>query len=105
MARSTKKEFDARVRKVAGLKARNASRSEIVAYGTREWGVNKRQVDVYLAEANKLIAIDWEVDRRQFSAELLSQLSTLAQDARRNGQPHVALGCINTMAKISGVVK
>ena len=48
MARSTKKEFEARVRKVAGLKARNASRSEIVAYGTREWGVNKRQVDVYL---------------------------------------------------------
>ena len=34
MKRSTKKEFDARVRKVAGLKARNASRSEIVAYGT-----------------------------------------------------------------------
>ena len=51
MKRATKKEFNDRVRKVAGLKARNASRSEIVAYGTKEWGVNKRQVDVYLAEA------------------------------------------------------
>ena len=62
MKRATKKEFNDRVRKVAGLKARNASRSEIVAYGTKEWGVNKRQVDVYLAEANKLIAIDWDID-------------------------------------------
>ena len=61
MKRATKKEFNDRVRKVAGLKARNASRSEIVAYGTKEWGVNKRQVDVYLAEANKLIAIDWRL--------------------------------------------
>ena len=105
MKRATKKEFELRVRKVAGLKARNASRSEIVAYGTREWGVKPRQVDEYLKEANEMIAIDWEIDRRQFSAELLAQLSTLAQDARRNGQPHVALGCINTMAKISQVIK
>ena len=40
MKRATKKEFNDRVRKVAGLKARNASRSEIVAYGTKEWVVN-----------------------------------------------------------------
>tara|TARA_R100000231_G_scaffold73384_2_gene57518 strand:+ start:7680 stop:7997 length:318 start_codon:yes stop_codon:yes gene_type:complete len=105
MKRATKKEFEFRVRKVAGLKARNASRSEIVAYGTREWGVKPRQVDEYLREANQIIATDWDIDRRQFQAELLSQLSTLAQDARRNNQPHVALGCINTMAKISQVIK
>ena len=64
-----------------------------------------RQVDEYLREANQIIATDWDIDRRQFQAELLSQLSTLAQDARRNNQPHVALGCINTMAKISQVIK
>ena len=42
--RSTKKEVEWRVRKVAALKARNASRSEIVAYGVREWGVKPREV-------------------------------------------------------------
>ena len=47
------------------------------------------------------MATDWDVDRRQFTADILSQLSTLAQDARRNNQPHIALGCINTMAKVA----
>ena len=51
-----------------------------------------------------MLTADWDIDRRQFTADALAQLSTLAQDARRNGQPHVALGCINTMAKIAGLV-
>ena len=101
--RSTKKEVEWRVRKIAALKARNASRSEIVAYGVREWGVKPRQVDEYIAQANQVIAVDWDIDRGQFTADVLSQLATLAQDARRNNQPHVALGAINSMAKIAGI--
>ena len=99
--RSTKKEVEWRVRKVAALKARNTMRSEIVAYGVREWGVKPRAVDKYISAANEVMATDWDVDRRQFTADVLSQLSTLAQDARRNNQPHIALGCINTMAKVA----
>ena len=99
--RSTKKEVEWRVRKVAALKARNTMRSEIVAYGVREWGVKPRAIAKYRSAANEVMATDWDVDRRQFTADVLSQLSTLAQDARRNNQPHIALGCINTMAKVA----
>jgi len=34
-------------------------------------------------------------------ADLLSQLSTLQMEARRAGQFHIALGAINTAAKLT----
>jgi hypothetical protein len=48
--------------------------------------------------------MDFDIDRRQFTAELLAQLSSVQKAARANGQLHVALGCINTMARIAQVL-
>ena len=48
---------------------------------------------------------DFDIGRRTFTAELMSQLASLQKEARKNGQPHVALGCINTMARIAHVLE
>ena len=49
---------------------------------------------------------DWDIDRRTFTAELMSQLASLQKECRKNGnQAHVALGCINTMAKIAHILE
>ena len=37
-------------------------------------------------------------------ADLLSQTSTLHMEARKAGQLHIALGCINTMAKLAKLI-
>ena len=62
-----------------------------------------RQTEQYIADARIILKKDFDIDRRQFTADGLSQLSTLQKEARNNGQLHVALGCINAMAKIAQI--
>ena len=103
--KSTKAEVDYRVNRVARLLSNGAVRSEVCQYATSEWGCSVRQADRYIAEARELLKADWDIDRRTFTAELLSQLASLQKEARKNGnQAHVALGCINTMARIAQIL-
>ena len=44
------------------------------------------------------------MERPQMIAELLAQCSTLQMEARRSGQYHIALGAINTAAKLAHLV-
>ncbi len=97
----TNKEKEWRVMRVAALKARNVPNSECVVYMSREWGLDRRQAYRYIEWANEVTSKDWDIDRRQFTADLMAQLATLAQDARKSNQPQVALGAINSMAKIA----
>ena len=103
--KSTNAEKEWRIMRVAALKARNVPNSEVVAYAAREWGLSKRQAYKYIEWANEVCQKDWDIDRRQFTADLMAQLTTLAQDARKGNQPHVALGAINTMARLAKVIQ
>jgi hypothetical protein len=103
--KGTNAEKEWRIGRVAALKARNVPNSECVAYMAREWGVARRQAYRYLEWANQVIEKDWDIDRRQLTAELLAQLTTIAQEARKTNQPHVALGCINSIARIARILE
>jgi len=102
--KSTAAEVHIRVNRVARMLSNGAVRSEILQYGTKEWGVSDRSVDDYIQKARELLKEDWEIDRRTFTAELLSQLASLQKDSRKNGQGHIALGCINSAAKIAQIM-
>jgi len=99
--KATKAEAEYRRNRVARLLSNGATRSEIKQYCSSEWGVGTRQADTYIHEATEILKADWDIDRRTFTAELLSQLASLQKEARKSNQPHVALGCINTAAKIA----
>jgi hypothetical protein len=99
--KSTAAEKDYRTNRVARLLSNGAVRSEVLQYAAAEWGVSVRTADSYIAAAREVLKADWDIDRRTFTAELLSQLASLQKEARKSNQPHVALGCINTAAKIA----
>jgi hypothetical protein len=44
---------------------------------------------------------DWDIERPQMIADLLSQCSTLQVEARERGHYHIALGAINTAARLA----
>ena len=101
--KATQSEKDYRTYRIAGLLARGATRSEIIKYTAAEWGLKLRQTEQYIQDARIILKKDFDIDRRQFTADILSQLSTLQKEARNNNQLHVALGCINAMAKIAQI--
>ena len=100
-ANQNEKEF--RTLRIAALISKGATRAELMRYTANEWGVKQRQSDQYIQDARMALKKDFDIDRRQFTSEVLSQLSSLQKEARNNNQLHVALGCINSMAKIAQI--
>ena len=74
-------------------------------YASEQWGIGARQTDDYIARARELLRANWsDVDRAQMVADLLSQYSTLQQQAREQNHLAVALGCINGAARLAQLV-
>jgi len=90
-----------RSQKFARIIANGGRRSDCVRYASENWGVGERTVDKYLGIARDQLKADWDMERPQMIADLLSQCSTLQMEARRAGQYHIALGAINTAAKLA----
>ena len=100
---STKAEIELRVARLARIIATGGRRSDCVRYAAENWGVKERTVDSYLNKARAQIRADWDIERPQMIADLLAQCSTLQMEARRAGQYHIALGAINTAAKLASL--
>ena len=105
MGRSTKVEKNFRVDTVYKLLSEGNSRGQIQQFAATQWNVSERQIDQYIADARELLKADWDIDRRTFTAELMSQLASLQKECRKNNMSAVALGCINTMAKIAHILE
>ena len=103
-ARATSAEFELRVRKFAQIIANGGRRSDCVQFAAKNWGVSDRVCSDYLAAARDQLRADWDLERPQMIADLLSQCSTLQLEARKAKQYHIALGAINTAAKLAKLV-
>ena len=99
--KGTQAETVVRSQKFARIIANGGHRSDCVRYASENWGVGERTVDKYLEIARAELKRDWDIERPQMIADLLAQCSTLQMEARRSGQYHIALGAINTAAKLA----
>ena len=99
--KGSKAETIIRSQKFARIIANGGRRSDCVRYASENWGVGERSVDKYLEIAREELKKDWDMERPQMIADLLAQCSTLQMEARRSGQYHIALGAINTAAKLA----
>ncbi len=99
--KGTQAETVVRAQRFARIIANGGRRSDCVRYASENWGVGDRSVDKYLEIARAELKKDWDMERPQMIADLLAQCSTLQMEARRSGQYHIALGAINTAAKLA----
>ena len=101
--RGTKQDTIDRANHFARIIANGGRRSDCIQYASEHWGVGARSCDQYLALAREKLKADWDIERPQMVADLLSQCATLQQEAREKGQLHIALGAINTAAKLAQI--
>lgn len=96
-------EIDQRVAQFVRIIANGGRRTDCCRHAAETWGVDERTADRYLAKAREQIRADWDLQRPQMVADLLSQAATLQQEARAAGQLHIALGAINTAARLAQI--
>ena len=99
--KGTQAETIVRAQRFARINANGGRRSDCVRYASENWGVGERSVAKYLQIAREELKKEWDMERPQMIADLLAQCSTLQMEARRSGQYHIALGAINTAAKLA----
>ena len=102
--KGTQAETIVRAQRFARIIANGGRRSDCVRYASENWGVGERSVDKYLEIARDELQKAWDMERPQMIGDLLAQCSTLQMEARRSGQYHIALGAINTAAKLAHLV-
>ena len=102
--KGTQAETIVRAQRLARIIANGGRRSDCVRYASENWGVGERSVAKYLQIARSELKKDWDMERPQMIAELLAQCSTLQMEVRRAGQFNIALGAINTAAKLAHLV-
>ena len=102
--KGTQAETIVRAQRFARIIANGGRRSDCVRYASENWGVGERSVAKYLQIAREELKKDLDMERPQMIADLLAQCSTLQMEARRSGQYHIALGAINTAAKLAHLV-
>ena len=101
---TTRAETDLRVATFAKIIANGGRRSDCIRHAREEWGVSVDTCDKYLALARDQMRADWDLQRPQMVADLLSQCATLQQEARAAGHLHIALGAINTAARLAKII-
>lgn len=99
--RGTKAETVIRAKEFARIIANGGRRSDCIEFAEQNWGLKPSACNQYLQLAREQLKADWDIERPQMVADLLSQCATLQQEARARGQFHIALGAINTAAKLA----
>ena len=102
--RITQAETELRVARCARIIANGGRRSDCIRFGAENWGVGERACCKYINIARDELKKDWDMERPQMVADLLAQCSTLQMEARKAGHYHIALGAINTAAKLAQIV-
>jgi hypothetical protein len=103
MAKGTAVDVELRINAIVKLLANGASRSDVLQYAANTWGLKARQTDDYMARARERLKQDWDINRQSYVAQLMAQLSVVHKKALGNGQLSVALGCINTAARLANI--
>tara|TARA_R100000231_G_scaffold22680_1_gene21592 strand:+ start:55 stop:372 length:318 start_codon:yes stop_codon:yes gene_type:complete len=104
MAKISKAEKEVRVNKFAEIIANGGRRSDCVKYAAEKWGLQERACQPYLKLTKEKLKADFDIERPQMVAELLNQAATLQVEARKKGHLHIALGAINTAARLAQIV-
>ena len=104
MAKITKAEKEIRANKFAEIIANGGRKSDCLKYAKQNWGVSPSTCNAYLIEARDKLKADFDLERPQMVAELLNQCATLQVEAREKGHLHIALGAINTAARLAQIV-
>ena len=68
-----------------------------------QWGVGERQIETYMKKAREQITKDWEIDRKEYVAQLSQKLDAVAKASIDCKQHSNAIGALGLQARILGI--
>ena len=84
---------------LSGFKSKNS----IVQHCSDEWGVGERQAEKYLARARELMQKDFQIERKDLAAQVLSGYLAVYRKAMEQNQLSNSVGALAGIARLTGL--
>ena len=101
MARITKTEKLKRVNQIRIVLSRGGTRSECLELAANEWGLKPRSADYYIHEANQQIVEDFNIDRKEYTAQLLHVLHRVMEKGTQTNQMGAVTAAVAQAMKLT----
>lgn len=99
--RVTKNELAYRQNRLFQLIRNGGTRQDCIRFAESQWGVAESTTDRYLKAVREMMNRDFDIDRADFTAQLMQQVTSIGMEARRTGQLNIALGACNSLARLA----
>lgn len=86
MARISRNEKYRLVERVRQILACGGTHADCLAIAANEWGLKPRSADYYIHEANQQIVEDFNIDRKDYTAQLLQVLHRVMAKGTQTNQ-------------------
>ena len=101
MARISKAEKLRRVNQIRQILGRGGTRSECLELAATEWGLKPRSADFYIQEVNRQIVEDFNVDRKEYTAQLLQVLHRVMERGTQTNQMGAVTAAVAQAMKLA----
>ena len=86
------------IRQILG---RGGTRSECLQLAANEWGLKPRSADFYIHEANQQIVQDFDIDRKEYTAQLLQVLHRVMERGTQTNQMGAVTAAVAQAMKLA----
>ena len=101
MARISKAEKLRRVNQIRQILACGGTRSKCLELAATQWGLKPRSADFYIHEANQQIVQDFDIDRRDYTAQLLQVLHRVMEKGTETNQMGAVTAAVAQAMKLA----
>ena len=101
--KSTKAEIEERVHTIYQMRIAGKSKTDICRFSSAEWGVTERQAERYIAKAQELVRDDYQMDRKQMLAEVISRYEKVYEKAFAKNQLSNCIGALSGISRLTGL--
>ena len=98
-------EIDRRIHIVVKLISSAKTSSYVHRYTAEEWGVSRRQSEVYIARAREIIRADYSIERHDFLASRLALLDKIVDSSINTKQHSNAVGALKLQAQLTRLLE
>ena len=101
MARLSRIQKHLRVERIRQILACGGTRADCLAIAANEWGLKPRSADYYIHEANQQIVEDFNIDRKEYTAQLLQMLHRVMEKGTQTNQMGAVTAAVAQAMKLA----
>jgi len=99
--RASENEMKYRSDRLFQLIRNGGTRQDCLRFAKQQWDISESSTDRILVRVREMMTKDFDIERAEFLAQLMQQVTSIGMEARRTGQLNIALGACNSLARLA----